>query len=332
MSNDTLAEYDYIIVGGGTAGCLLANRLSADADVSVALLEAGGRDNYIWVHIPVGYLYCHGNPRVDWGFKTAPEPGLNGRSLNYPRGKVMGGCSSINGMIYMRGQARDYDLWRQYGNPGWAWDDVLPYFLKHEDQLAMEPDTFDGLHGRGGEWRVENARVRWDILEAWADAAEQAGIPRIRDFNRGDNEGSSYFQVNQKSGVRWNTAKAFLKPALNRQNLSIVTHAMVERLLFEGPRARGVELRRNGTAMRLGAKREIILCSGSIGSPQIMQLSGIGPGGLLQEHGIKVVRDSASVGANLQDHLQLRCAYKVTGTRTLNETSQTLWHKAKIAM
>ena len=337
MRNDTLAEYDYIIVGGGTAGCLLANRLSEDPNVSVALLEAGGRDNYIWVHIPVGYLYCHGNPRVDWGFKTAPEAGLNGRSLNYPRGKVIGGCSSINGMIYMRGQARDYDLWRQYGNPGWAWDDVLPYFLRHEDQLAMEPATFDGLHERGGEWRIENARVKWDILEAWAEAAEQAGIGRISDFNRGDNEGSSYFQVNQKRGVRWNTATAFLKPALDRKNLSIVTHAMVERLLFGGQqgggaRVDGVEIRRNGTAMRLGVKREVILSAGAIGSPQILQLSGIGPGRLLQAHGIKVRQAVASVGANLQDHLQLRCAYKVSGVKTLNETSQTLWHKAKIAI
>lgn len=332
MRSDTLADYDYIVVGAGTAGCLLANRLSEDPDVSVALLEAGGRDNYIWVHIPVGYLYCHGNPRVDWGYKTAPEDGLNGRSLNYPRGKVIGGCSSINGMIYMRGQARDYDLWRQYGNPGWAWDDVLPHFLRHEDQLAMEPESFDGLHQRGGEWRVENARVKWQILEAWADAAEQAGIPRINDFNRGDNEGSSYFQVNQKTGVRWNTGKAFLKPALDRKNLSIVTHAMVERLLFDKSRVSGIELRRNGTVMQLGAKREVILCAGAIGSPQIMQLSGIGPGALLQGHGIEVRRASSSVGANLQDHLQLRCAYKVSGVKTLNETSQTLWHKAKIAM
>ena len=332
MPEDILADYDYVIVGGGTAGCLLANRLSEDPDVTVALLEAGGKDNYIWVHIPVGYLYCHGNPRVDWGFKTAEEAGLNGRSLNYPRGRVIGGCSSINGMIYMRGQARDYDLWRQMGNPGWAWDDVLPYFLRHEDQLAMEPGTFDGLHERGGEWRIENARVRWDILEAWAQAAEQAGIPRIDDFNRGDNEGSSYFQVNQKRGVRWNTARAFLKPALGRKNLSIVTHAMVERLIVDGPRVTGVEMKRNGIAMRLGARREVILTAGSIGSPQIMQLSGVGPGEVLQANGIEVARNIAGVGENLQDHLQLRIAYKVQGVKTLNETSQTLWDKARIAL
>ncbi len=332
MSEDILADYDYVIVGGGTAGCLLANRLSEDPDVTVALLEAGGRDNYIWVHIPVGYLYCHGNPRVDWGFKTAEEPGLNGRSLNYPRGRVIGGCSSINGMIYMRGQARDYDLWRQFGNPGWSWEDVLPFFLRHEDQLAMEPESFAGLHERGGEWRIENARVRWDILEAWASAAEQAGIPRIADFNGGDNEGSSYFQVNQKRGVRWNTARAFLKPALGRKNLSIVTQAMVERLLMSGPRVTGVQMRRNGIAMRVGAKREVILAAGSIGSPQIMQLSGLGPGALLQSHGLDVNCDIPGVGENLQDHLQLRIAYKVKGVKTLNETSQTLWHKARIAL
>lgn len=332
MSEDILADYDYVIVGGGTAGCLLANRLSEDPDVTVVLLEAGGRDNYIWVHIPVGYLYCHGNPRVDWGFKTAEEPGLNGRSLNYPRGRVIGGCSSINGMIYMRGQARDYDLWRQFGNPGWAWEDVLPFFLRHEDQLAMEPESFAGLHERGGEWRIENARVRWEILEAWASAAEQAGIPRIADFNGGDNEGSSYFQVNQKRGVRWNTARAFLKPALGRKNLSIVTQAMVENLLMNGPRVSGVQMRRNGIAMRVGAKREVILAAGSIGSPQIMQLSGLGPGGLLQSHGIDVKSDIPGVGENLQDHLQLRIAYKVQGVKTLNETSQTLWDKARIAL
>ena len=330
--SDTLAEYDYVIVGGGTAGCLLANRLSEDPDVSVVLIEAGGRDNYIWVHIPVGYLYCHGNPRVDWCFKTAEEPGLNGRSLQYPRGKVIGGCSSINGMIYMRGQARDYDLWRQYGNPGWAWDDVLPYFLKHEDQLVLDPESFDGVHARGGEWRVEAPRVKWRILEAWAEAAEQAGIPRIADFNRGDNEGSSYFQVNQKSGVRWNTAKAFLKPVLGRKNLSIVTNAMAERLLFDGPRISGVEIRRNGIAMKIGSKREVVLAAGSIGSPQLLQLSGIGPGELLSHFDIKVRADLPSVGANLQDHLQVRCAYKVNGVETLNERSQTMLQKARIAL
>jgi len=328
---DTLEDYDYVIVGAGTAGCLLANRLSADPDVRVLLLEAGGKDNYIWVHIPVGYLYCHGNPKVDWCFKTKEEPGLNGRSLSYPRGKVLGGCSSINGMIYMRGQARDYDLWRQSGNDGWGWDVILPYYLRHENQLAMQPQDFHGVHARGGEWRVEEPRVHWEILEAWADAAEQTGIPKVIDFNGGNNEGSSYFQVNQKSGVRWNTSKAFLKPVLHRKNLSIVTNAMAERLIVSDRRVTGIQIRRNNIPMRLGARREVILAAGSIGSPQIMQLSGIGPGELLRDHGLTVHHDNPSVGANLQDHLQIRCAYRIAGTPTLNERSQTLFQKAKIA-
>ena len=328
----TLEEYDYIIVGAGTAGCLLANRLSEDPDVRVLLLEAGGKDDYIWIHIPVGYLYCHGNPRVDWGFKTASEEGLNGRSLNYPRGKVLGGCSSINGMIYMRGQAQDYDLWRQYGNPGWAWNDVLPYFMKHEDQLALAAEDLEGVHGQGGEWRVEKPRISWDILDAWAEAAEQAGIPRVKDFNRGDNEGTSYFQVNQKSGIRWNTAKGFLKPVLNRKNLSIVTHATAQRLIVQGRKVTGIDILRNRIPMKLGARREVILAAGAIGSPQLLQLSGIGPGHLLAQHGIEPVVENEEVGQNLQDHLQIRCAYKVSGVKTLNENSQTLFQKAKIAL
>ena len=328
----TLEEYDYIIVGAGTAGCLLANRLSEDPDVRVLLLEAGGKDDYIWIHIPVGYLYCHGNPRVDWGFKTASEEGLNGRSLNYPRGKVLGGCSSINGMIYMRGQAQDYDLWRQYGNPGWAWNDVLPYFMKHEDQLALAAEDMEGVHGQGGEWRVEKPRISWDILDAWAEAAAQAGIPRVKDFNRGDNEGTSYFQVNQKSGIRWNTAKGFLKPILNRKNLSIVTHATAQRLIVQGRKVTGIDILRNRIPMKLGARREVILAAGAIGSPQLLQLSGIGPGHLLTHYGIEPVVENEEVGQNLQDHLQIRCAYKVSGVKTLNENSQTLFQKAKIAL
>jgi choline dehydrogenase-like flavoprotein len=324
--------YDYIIVGAGTAGCLLANRLSADGNVRVLLLEAGGSDNYVWVHIPVGYLYCHGNPRVDWGFKTAAEPGLNGRSLQYPRGKVLGGCSSINGMIYMRGQAADYDHWRQLGNPGWSWDDVLPYFLKHEDQWALAPETFDGKHARGGEWRIEEPRVRWRVLEAWAEAAEQAGIPRIADFNGGDNEGSSYFQVNQKGGIRWNTAKAFLKPVRSRPNIEVATDALVERLVLDGRRARSLEVRVKGSARRVTARREIILAAGAIGSPVILQLSGIGPGAVLKEQGIAVQHELRGVGENLQDHLQVRCAYKVSGVPTLNERSQRLRDKARIGL
>ncbi|MEM7777188.1 MAG: GMC family oxidoreductase N-terminal domain-containing protein [Pseudomonadota bacterium] len=330
--DDVLETYDYVIVGAGTAGCLLANRLSEDADVRVLLIEAGGVDNYIWIKIPVGYLYCHGNPRVDWGFKTAEEPGLNGRALNYPRGRVLGGCSSINGMIYMRGQARDYDLWRQMGNDGWGWSEVLPYFMLHEDQRALSESEMGETHATGGEWRVEHARVRWDILEAWAEAAAQAGIPRINDFNTGNNEGSSYFHVNQKRGVRWNTSRAFLTPAMSRSNLTIMTNTMVERLIVQDRAVRGLDLRRNQIPLRIGIQREVVLAAGSIGSPQIMQLSGIGPGRLLQNLDIPVEVDLEGVGENLQDHLQLRCAYKVSGVPTLNERSQYLWQKAKIAL
>jgi choline dehydrogenase-like flavoprotein len=329
---DTSDTYDYVIVGAGTAGCLLANRLSADRAARVLLLEAGGKDNYHWIHIPVGYLYLMGNPRADWGFKTAEEPGLNGRSLNYPRGKVLGGCSSINGMIYMRGQARDYDLWRQMGCPGWAWDDVLPYFKKHEDQWALQPDAFDDLHARGGEWRIELARIRWEILDAFREAAAEAGIPKVDDFNRGNNEGCGYFHVNQRSGVRWNTSKGFLRPVLDRKNLVVETNATVERLKLEGRRVTGVSVRQRGMARDFAVRREVILAAGSIGSPQILQLSGIGPGALLQRHGLTVVHELPGVGENLQDHLQIRCAYKVQGVKTMNERYQSFVRRAGFAL
>ena len=328
MAADT---YDYIIVGAGTAGCLLANRLSADPQTRVLLLEAGGKDNYHWIHIPVGYLYLMGNPRADWCFKTAAEPGLNGRSLNYPRGKVLGGCSSINGMIYMRGQARDYDLWRQMGNPGWAWDDVLPYFKKHQDQWAVEPDAFEGLHARGGEWRIEHARIRWEILDAFRDAAAEAGIPKVEDFNRGDNEGCGYFHVNQKTGIRWNTSKGFLRPVRHRRNLVVETHAQVERLVLDGKRVTGLVVRQHGEPRAFKATREVILAAGAIGSPQILQLSGIGPGAVLQPLGIEVRHALDGVGENLQDHLQIRCAYKVAGVKTMNERFQSLLQRAGFA-
>lgn len=321
-----MAEWDYIIVGAGSAGCVLANRLSADPASRVLLIEAGGRDNYHWLHIPIGYLYCIGNPRTDWGYRTAAEAGLGGRSLIYPRGRVLGGCSAINGMLYLRGQAADYDHWRQLGNPGWGWDDVKPLFLRSEDYMDGASDD----HGAGGEWRVENQRLRWDILDAWADAAEAAGIRRTDDFNRGDNEGVGYFKVNQRSGWRVSTATAFLRPALRRPNLKVETQALVERVLIEGGRATGIRFLRDGAAEEPRARRGVILCAGSIGSAQILQLSGIGPGALLQSLGIPVIRDAA-VGENLQDHLQIRCAYRVEGVRTLNTLAGSLLGRARIA-
>jgi choline dehydrogenase len=324
--------FDYVIVGAGSAGCVLANRLSADPTKRVLLLEAGGSDNYHWIHIPVGYLYLMGNPRADWGYRTADDTGLNGRALNYPRGRVLGGCSSINGMIYMRGQARDYDLWRQMGNEGWAWDDVLPFFKQHQDQWALEPDAFEGLHGRGGEWRIEKPRISWQILDAFREAAAEAGIPKIDDFNRGDNEGCGYFHVNQRSGIRWNASKGFLKPIRHRRNLVVATDAMVERLVLEGKRVTGVAYRRHSQFITATARREVILAAGAIGSPQILQLSGIGPGRLLQQHGIDVQHVLAGVGENLQDHLQIRCAYKVHGVPTMNEQYQSLFRRAGFAL
>ena len=320
MSPESIGRFDYVIVGAGSAGCVLANRLSADPGVSVLLLEAGGSDHYIWIRIPIGYLYTQNNPRTDWCFKTEPEPGLNGRALNYPRGRVLGGCSSINGMIYMRGQARDYDGWRQRGNPGWAWDDVLPYFKRSEDQVRGADD----FHGAGGEWRVEEMRLTWEILDAFREAAAQTGVPKTDDFNRGDNEGCGYFQVNQKRGVRWNTSRAFLRPVVDRPNLKIVTGAQATKILFAGKRAAGVAFTENGLPRTVEAGSEVILTSGAIGSPQLLQLSGVGPGALLQAHGIPVLHELPGVGENLQDHLQIRMAYRVSNTRTLNERANSL--------
>jgi len=321
VAGDTsLGEFDYVIVGAGSAGCVLANRLSADPDSRICLLEAGGKDRYIWIHIPIGYLYTQNNPKTDWCFKTEAEDGLNGRALNYPRGRVLGGCSSINGMIYMRGQARDYDHWRQLGNPGWGWDDVLPLFTRGEDFYLGA----DAAHGAGGEWRVEDMRLSWEILDAFQEAAAQVGIPKTEDFNRGDNEGCGYFHVNQKRGVRWNTSKAFLRPVQDRPNLTVVTQAQATRLRLDGHRAVGVELRLRGGDSYVGARREVILASGAIGSPQLLQLSGIGPGALLREHGIPVVHALEGVGGNLQDHLQVRLAFKVSNTKTLNERANSL--------
>ncbi len=357
MSENTV--FDYVIIGGGTAGCLVANRLSADASKRVLLIEAGRRDDYHWIHIPVGYLYCIGNPRTDWLYSTEPDAGLNGRTLRYPRGKTLGGCSSINGMIYMRGQSRDYDQWAQLtGDASWTWDNALPYFKLHEDHYKGASE-FHGARGTapelmrddrdmyrkvlrhknsGGEWRIEKQRLRWDVLDAFAEAAQQAGIPATDDFNRGNNEGVGYFEVNQKKGLRWNTAKAFLNPACyGRPNFEMWTSAQVSRLTLErqpdgSQRCTGVQVWAGGESISVTATREVVLSAGSIGSPQLLQLSGIGPGALLQQHGIPVAVDLPGVGANLQDHLQIRAVFRIEGASTLNIMASSLWGKAKIGL
>ena len=332
MSN---TDFDYIIVGAGTAGCLLANRLSADRSKRVLLIEAGQKDDYHWIHIPVGYLYCIGNPRTDWLFNTAPDAGLNGRSLRYPRGKVLGGCSSINGMIYMRGQARDYDQWAHItGDAQWSWQNCLPYFKQHEDHHLGA----NALHGAGGEWRVERQRLRWDVLDAFAQAAVQAGIPATDDFNRGSNEGVGYFEVNQRSGWRWNTAKAFLRPTCYaRPNFELWTSAHVAQLRISTDpdgqrRCTGVEVSTSRGRLTANAKHAVVLSAGAIGSPHILQLSGIGDAALLKQHGVAPVVDLPGVGRNLQDHLQIRSVFKVKGVTTLNTLANSWWGKAKIGM
>jgi choline dehydrogenase len=320
MAKQLEGDFDYIVVGAGTAGCIVANRLSANPENRVLILEAGGSDNWIWYHIPVGYLFAIGNPRSDWMFRTEAEAGLNGRSLAYPRGKVIGGSSAINAMISMRGQAADYDHWRQLGLSGWGYEDVLPAFRRLEDHFLGDSEH----HGTGGGWRIEAPRLSWAILDAVGDAAEQMGIRKIPDFNTGDNEGVGYFHVNQKRGRRWSSARGFLKPALKRANLRLEKDVLVDRLIIENGRATGVIFRRGSEVIETRAKSEVILCAGSIGSTQVLHRSGIGPAEWLTSLGIESVLDRQGVGRNLQDHLQQRAIYKVSGVRTLNETYYSL--------
>ncbi len=347
MNDDDLRHYDYLIVGAGTAGCLLANRLSANPANRVLLIEAGGNDSYPWVHIPVGYLYCIGNPRTDWMYQTEAEPGLNGRHLLYPRGRLLGGCSSINGMIYMRGQSRDYENWANAcGDSDWRWQNVLPDFLAHEDHYRLDQlerlddslrNKLRSSHASGGEWRVEKQRLHWDVLDAFEEAAVEAGLERTEDFNTGNNAGVGYFEVNQTRGRRLNTAQAFLHPIRHRKNLQVWTDTVVANLNFQPAsngrnRCVGAQLLRGGERVSVQAAKEVVMAAGAIGTPQVLQLSGIGPGHLLQDSQIDLRHELPGVGQNLQDHLQIRTVFKVQNATTLNTLSATLLGKARIAL
>ncbi len=326
---NNLGAFDYVIVGAGSAGCVLANRLSADPTVSVLLLEAGGKDNWLWFHVPVGYLYCFGNPRADWCYQTDAEKGLGGRQIAYARGRVLGGCSSINGMIYMRGQSRDYNEWAELtGDNSWCWEHVLPLFKRSESHWRGG----DRFHGRDGELRVEQQRLRWDVLDTFADAAEQAGIPKIDDFNQGDNLGSASFDVTQRKGVRCSAAKAFLKPAMQRSNLTVITNAMIDKLTLDNTHITGVTFMHKGERCTVSADRETLLSAGAIGSPTILQRSGIGHRDDLAAAGIAVQHHLPGVGRNLQDHLQLRTVYQIDGLKTLNTTANNWLGKMSMGM